>query len=67
MKGAHKGTKSYVEFKDNTISIEIDADKVTEGDGWKLRPLNEPVVITHCNCVSYTHCFFLHTPMHTYF
>ena len=64
MKGATKGTKSIVEFEDNTIAIDIDADGVTERDGWKLLPLNPPVVITHCDCVSYTYCFPLHTPIH---
>ena len=40
----YKGTQSVVEFKDNTIAIDIDTDRVTESDGWKLRPLNQCLV-----------------------
>ena len=44
MRGATRGTQSVVEFEENTITLDIDADKVTNKDGWKLSPLNPPVV-----------------------
>ena len=46
MKGACKGTQSIVEFEDNilTIAIDVNTNGVAEKDGWKLRPLNPPLV-----------------------
>lgn len=58
MKGAPKGTQSIVEFEDEKICILINHKVVSRQGGWKLRPLNPPVVIiTHIDCVTYTMFF----------
>ena len=62
MKVVCKGTQSVVEFKDNTITIDIDTDRVTEKDGWKLHPLNPPLVCSNSSRIvimlhTYIHCF----------
>ena len=61
MRGATKGTQSVVEFEDNTITLDIDADKVTEIDGWKLRPLNQPLVCLSQIVICCIHTLFFST------
>lgn len=55
----HKSAPLTVEFKDEEISMDINHNKVTESDGWKLEPLNPPKVITtHYTCAEYTQYTF---------
>ena len=55
----NKGTQSIVDFKENTITIDIDTNRVTESDRWQLRPLNPPLVCL--SQIAYVHCFSLYT------
>lgn len=64
-----EGASAMVEFEGEEISIDINTNEVTETGGWKLQPVNPPVVISNAYMLLLfsVHCNFFPAYTNTYF